>query len=105
MRASTAKQVLPTSGGSLTSLPSTRPVWLEVRQPPPWPQPPSSRCCCTSQARPFLVASLSGFALTAVPIGAAPSLGGVAGGSFLSPALSPEKRQRRPSRTADETTR
>src|SRR5580765_759528 len=108
MRASTAKQVLPTSGGSFTSCPSTRPPppWPEVRQPPPWPQPPSSFCCWTSQVRPFLTLSLSGLGLTAVAIGGASALGGAAGGSaFLSVAFRPVSRHRTPKMADREASR
>src|SRR5262249_25940034 len=70
-RASRATQVLPTSGGSLTWAPSTRPPLSSARQPPPWPQPPLASCCPARYSRPFLTASLRGLGGTAVPGGAA----------------------------------
>src|SRR4051812_3678582 len=70
-RASRATQVLPTSGGSLTWAPSTRPPLSSARQPPPWPQPPPASCCPARYSRPLLTASLRGLGRTAVPGGGA----------------------------------
>src|SRR5262249_39937187 len=66
-----AMQVLPTSGGSCTSAPSTRPPWLPTRQPPPWPQPPLGCCWATRYSRPFLTAGLSGLGVTGLAAAAA----------------------------------
>src|SRR5581483_9924014 len=92
-------QVLPTSVGSLTCVPSTRPPppFGAARQPPPCPQPPSSFCWLTSQASPFLTVSLRGFGLTAVVaqvgIGAS-DLGGSDLAVFGSSARSPTNKTR-----------
>ncbi len=66
-RVSSAKQVFPTSDGSSTVFPSTRPPpvpWF--RHPPPWFQPPSSCCDLASHSSPFLTAADSAFGVTAV---------------------------------------
>src|SRR5262249_41220591 len=69
---SVAMQVLATSDGSATSLPSMRPPpCVLVRQPPPWPQPPSSCCWLTRYASPFLTVSLRALGLTGVAAAAA----------------------------------
>src|SRR5437763_13408767 len=69
IRAQSATQVLPTSEGSSTLAPSTRPLPdVLTRHPPPWFHPPSSCCVLMRYSSPRLTDPLIGLGLTAVRI-------------------------------------